>query len=186
MQENEQEKQWQYWMAQAQKGDEAAYKKLLDSIYPAIKKFLTYKFGPLMVAEDMTQECLIAIHRARHTYSPDRPFRPWMFAVVRYRSIDLLRKKQKQWKREVANEEYIATYRDDDSNKSVEAESEKIHEALSQLPEDMKRAVILTKIEGLNTKEAADKEGISQVALRSRVSRAYKVLRKRLEQEVVG
>lgn len=184
MKEKEQEKQWQLWMAQAQTGDENAYKQLLAGIYPIIQRFLLSKFGPLGTSEDMTQECLIAIHKARHTYDPKRPFQPWMFAVVRYKSIDLLRKKQKQWQREISDDEYVATYSVSDTNTQIEGEREMVREALDGLPEEMKRAVVLTKIDGLNTKEAAHKEGVSQVALRSRVSRAYKVLRKKMEREL--
>lgn len=173
-------------MAQAQKGDESAYQQLLADIYPIIQKFLLRKFGPLGTSEDIAQECLIAIHKARHTYDPKRPFQPWMFAVIRYKSIDFMRKKQKQWQREVLDDEYVATYRASDTNTQIEEERERVQEALSCLPPDMKRAVVLTKIEGLDTKEAALKEGISQVALRSRVSRAYKVLRKKMEREIAS
>ena len=36
----------------------------------------------------------MAIHLARHTYDPSRPFRPWMFAIVRHKTIDILRKQR--------------------------------------------------------------------------------------------
>ena len=170
-------------MAQAQGGDGQAYEQLLTELYPVVRKFLTSKMGPSGAQDDIVQECIMAIHKARHTYDPQRSFMPWMFAVVRYKSIDILRKLQKQWAREIQDDERVATIAADDSNNKEEASL--VREAINNLPEDMRRAVTLTKLDGLDTKEAAEQEGISPVALRTRVSRAYKLLRENLEKELV-
>ncbi|MEM7645377.1 MAG: RNA polymerase sigma factor [Pseudomonadota bacterium] len=179
-----QENDWQDLAQKAQSGDQAAYQNLLTQIYPVIKKFLISKVGPGHNHEDITQECLIAVHKALHTYDPKRPFKPWLFTVVRYRLIDNLRKIQKQMAREVLNPEILATSPDSDTYHEVEDTEEMIKKALDSLPSDMRRALVLTKIEGLSTQEASQKEGITPVALRSRVSRAYKTLRKKLEKEI--
>ena len=122
----------------------------------------------------------MAIHNARHTYDSERPFSPWMFTVVKYKSIDLLRKKQRVWKNEVADEDLV-TNAAEDSNTKGEEDKELVRQALQSLPENMRRAVELTKIEGLSTEDAAKKEDVSAEALRARVSRAYKIMRKQLE-----
>ena len=184
MDKENQENHWCELAQKSQSGDKKAYNQLLSEIYPVIKKFLISKVGPGHNHEDMTQECLIAIHKALHTYDSSRKFKPWLFAVARYKLIDNLRKIQKQMAREVANPELLATIPDDASNTIESDDGELIEQALESLPQEMRRAIVLTKIEGLSTKEASEKEGISPVALRSRVSRAYKTLRKKLEREI--
>ena len=172
-------------MEKAQNGDSQAYKVLLQEIYPVVEKYIMKRMGRMISAQDATQECITAIHNARHTFNPEKKFRPWMFAIVKYKSIDMLRKQQRRWAREVMDDDYIATVSEPATNIDSKETQELVREALSKLPEGMRRAVELTKVQGLNTKEASEKEGISEVALRSRVSRAYKILRKNLERDIV-
>ena len=46
---------------------------------------------PAEAVEDVVQEALITVHKARHTYDPARPFGPWFYAIVHSRLIDVLR-----------------------------------------------------------------------------------------------
>jgi RNA polymerase sigma-70 factor (ECF subfamily) len=38
--------------------------------------------------DDIHQETLIAMHRARHTYDPSRPLEPWLFTIARNVAAD--------------------------------------------------------------------------------------------------
>lgn len=175
---------WKNWMVQAQAGDEQAYAQLLEALYPAIFRFLKNRLGYFSVTEDTVQECLIAVHKSRHTYNPERAFEPWLYTVVKYKAIDLLRKQRLIWQREVSDDEFLATKATPSSKTINEEEIESLRVALDQLSPDLKEAVVLTKIEGLTTQEAADKLALSPTALRTRVSRAYKQLRQRMEKNL--
>lgn len=170
-------------MIAAQAGDEQSYALFLNDIYPVVQGFLVNRLGALGSEDDFTQECIMAVHKARHTYDGRRPIRPWLFAVVRYKAIDLLRKREKQVSREVQAPEIIATKAAPISNTVDEERTQALANALNGLSSELRSAVVLTKIEGLDTEAAAKREGISPVALRSRVSRAYKILRKKLERD---
>ncbi|RTE68075.1 hypothetical protein BHE90_017549, partial [Fusarium euwallaceae] len=71
--------QWGQLMAAAQEGHAAAYRRLLDEIRHWLKGFYARRLPPGMV-DDAVQDTLIAIHEKRHTYDPERPFRPWLMA----------------------------------------------------------------------------------------------------------
>ena len=88
---SEDEARWSAWMAAAQRGDEASYAQILAELGNVIAAFLRAQFGDLELIEDCVQECLLAVHQARHTYDPARRFRPWLFAIVRHKAIDMLR-----------------------------------------------------------------------------------------------
>ena len=87
------EARWAGWMARAQRGDRAVYQDLLTELGAAIETYIRVRFGPIDALEDCVQECLIAVHTARHIYDPRRLFRPWLFTIVRHRTIDLLRQR---------------------------------------------------------------------------------------------
>ena len=174
---------WQNLARLAQSGDQQAYRQLLEEISPRILSFVSARVSSLGNAEDLLQTTLIAIHSKLHTYDPAKKFSSWMYAIARYKSIDCLRERQRKWKNEVEFDENLVTI-DVPAANNIENEAvESIHQALEQLPEKMRRAVELTKLQGLSTEEAATKEGISAQALRTRVSRAYDILRRKLEKE---
>ena len=86
------EARWSNWIAAANNGDKATYQQLLQEIAGATEAYVRHRFGNVMLLEDCVQESLLAIHNARHTYDSARPFRPWMFTIIRQKTIDLLRK----------------------------------------------------------------------------------------------
>ena len=85
---------WSRLMVHAQAGNESDYQQLLTELTDVIYNFLRSRFGNHHFIEDCVQETLIAIHQARHTYDRHRPFRPWLFAIVRHKAIDTLRKQR--------------------------------------------------------------------------------------------
>ena len=85
------EQRWAAWMALAHGGDHDAYRQLLGELANAIETYIRVRFGAIDSLEDCVQECLLVIHKARHTYDPVRPFRPWLFTLVRHRTIPRLR-----------------------------------------------------------------------------------------------
>ena len=68
--------QWPALMARAQAGDRAAYNQLLKAMVPAIRALVCKKIRDEVLVEDVIQETLLAIHRVRHTYDPQRPILP--------------------------------------------------------------------------------------------------------------
>lgn len=175
------EVRWSTWMVEAQQGDQESYRKLLTSLANAITAYLRVKFGNIDFLEDCVQECLLAIHQGRHTYQCSKPFRPWMFAVVRHKAIDMLRHRARRPQGESM---------DDDSNhlensRVVPDQSEELmvrEEFFIGLPNHFREALVLTRVIGLSVREAADHTGVTEAAMKVRVHRALKALRKLLDE----
>ncbi|MCB0357931.1 MAG: RNA polymerase sigma factor, partial [Bdellovibrionales bacterium] len=128
--------------------------------------------------EDLAQECMMAIHRNLASYQKERPIGPWISAILRYKIADyyrILAKRNEQYSQELT--EYVTNTTEIANIELVDPEIE-IQEALNELPEKLRRAIVHTQLEGRAYKDVALKEGISEVALRKRVSRAYIELRK--------
>lgn len=77
-------------MVAAQRGDGAAYRRLLDELRGWLRRYYGKRL-PVDVVDDAVQDALVAIHTKRHTYDSARPFGPWLSAVARYKWIDRLR-----------------------------------------------------------------------------------------------
>ena len=172
------EMKWSAWMKLAQGGDEHSYRQLLEAIGIAIQNYLASRLGMLEFTEDIVQESLIAIHQARHTYNPEKPFRPWLFAIVRHKTIDNLRKRSAREMHESPHPEMAG-----ESEWHVDHGAEQFLEGqqlFRGLKEEFRQALVMTRIIGLTNGEAAKRTGISEVAMKVRVHRALKALKKEL------
>ena len=174
------EQRWSELMASAQAGNESDYRQLLIELKDVIYSFLRSRFGNHHFTEDCVQETLIAIHQARHTYDQRRPFRPWLFAIVRNKAIDTLRKQQSRQKitSQYKREQKILYQ----ASRQNEAEGEIIKGRLFEsLSAQHREVLVLTKIIGFSIAEAAEKLGISESLVKVRVHRAIRRLRQIIE-----
>ena len=128
-------------------------------------------------AEDVVQNALLSIHRGRATYRAERPFGPWMRAIVRNSIVDHFRERKRRGDREVELpvEEWA-----DPSGPAASTEeplAPELAKALAALSDGQREAVTLIQIEGLSVAEAALRAGVSAGALKVRAHRGYHALR---------
>lgn len=171
--------QWESWaklMARIQEGDQDAYRCFLNEIGPVLFNFVRRRvFNPEMV-QDVYQEVLLTLHKARHTYEPSRPLGPWLFTVARNSILDALGKNRKFAEREVLMETLPETG-ETERDGSLD---DRLYQALKELPPLNREAVDLLKIKGLSLEEASARLGVSVGALKVRAHRGYEQLRKLL------
>jgi RNA polymerase sigma-70 factor (ECF subfamily) len=169
-------------MVSAQSGNESDYRQLLKELSSVIHKFLRRRFGNHHFIEDCVQEALIAVHQARHTYDPQRAFRPWLFAIVRHKAIDTLRK---QRTRDKAVDHYRAEREvlSQGGRKDMPGDYSSGGWLLQSLPAQHREVLVLTKIMGYSGAETAVRLGISEGAVKVRVHRAIRKLQQSLRKE---
>ena len=96
-------------MLRAQRGDAEAYTELLELSSEMISSYLSRRINDKSAVEDVVQDVLLSIHRARHTFQVSQPFEPWLYAITKRRFIDYLRKSMSSGARELlAGDELIA------------------------------------------------------------------------------
>lgn len=161
-------------MRLAQDGDRVAYRTLLDELGPVLAAFLRRWASDPPDLDDLCQEALLTVHRARHSYDPALPLQPWLFAVARNVATDHLRRRLKRISRELPLEAAPEAAAEEAPRASD------LREALSQLPSTQREAFELLKLEGLSVEDGARRAGTTPGALRVRASRAYRALRARL------
>ncbi|TCW83167.1 RNA polymerase subunit sigma [Burkholderia sp. SRS-46] len=168
-------------MACAQIGDRAAYRRLLDSVTPYLRRFAARHGVHADAVDDVVQEILISLHQMRRTYSPERPFGPWLVAIASRRTVDALRRQGRALSRETPLDSDHETLSGDGANLMEEAADAQVLRALlAQLPPGQRDAVRLLKLEEMSLKEAAAATGMSVAALKVAVHRGVRTLRKLL------
>ena len=174
------ELRWAALMSSAQNGHEADYRLLLKELSNVIDRYLRSRFGHHHFTEDCVQDTLVAIHQARHTYDKNRLFRPWLFAIVRHKAIDTLRRQNSQ-------QNIMDRHREEQLIHAQTTAPDRLENDLVQgqligsLPTAQREALTLTKINGFSTAEAAAQLSISESALKVRVHRAIGRLKRLVE-----
>ncbi len=167
-------------MIRSQQGDQNSYREFLTLIYPIIEGKVRKKVFSEDDRNDVIQEIMVSIHQSLATYDDHYPIHPWIHTICQRRVIDYIRKSCK-FNELHDDKEFDVTNHAGAAN--VESEMEKF-EILKPLSEEVKKAVILTKVYGLSTAEAATELGIKENALRTRLSRAFKDIEKFLKKDI--
>ena len=164
------------WCDAANAGDKAAYRKLLTEISSILRGYFLKRGVSVTDADDVIQEILISVDKARHTYDANRPFMPWLFAIVRFRFADHWRKHYAK-KVPTLDIHELQSQIPDESVTQDDPLPEGMEEAVQHLPEKKKRILFLLHYEGYTAKEAAEKLGMKESAVKVAAHRIYKQLR---------
>ena len=71
-------------MTAYQAGSLEAFERIYGSLAAPVLGYLTSLCRERAHAEDLLQESFLQVHRSRHTYRPELPLRPWVFAIARH------------------------------------------------------------------------------------------------------
>lgn len=172
---------WSRLMALAQRGDGASYVRLLRDITPLLRRVARRRWpaAGADAIEDVVQDVLLSLHAVRHTYTPGRPFEPWLMSILRHRLADSVRKSVRHSAREIAvdNLEDIAPAVPVAEHEDWRPDHHALHRAISDLPPAQRQAIELLKMKEMSLKEAAVETGMSIAALKVATHRAVKSLR---------
>ncbi|MDX8533802.1 sigma-70 family RNA polymerase sigma factor [Mesorhizobium sp. VK25A] len=156
-------------------GDERAYADFLHRIAALVRGFVRRKIVQGGVdPEDVVQETLLAIHVKRHTWRPDAPVLPWVYAIARFKLIDAFRRRGRRI--EVEIDEIAETFAEPETETVSERD---INRALDGLPPAQRSVVSSISVDGHSIGETASKLGISETAVRVSLHRGLAAIAKR-------
>ena len=160
-------------MERYQAGDAAALEELYRRHAASLMRFISWLSRGGLAAEDVLQDVFLQVHRARRTYQPSRPARPWIFGVAKHVVMDHLRRGGRSVKTQVHDDELTGR---PGFEGRVMARSE-LQKGLEQLTDSQRQAYVLIKVIGLSTREAAAVMETTEVTAKVRLHRARGKLR---------
>lgn len=162
------------WLA-AQAGDDKAYRASLALMASRLRGYFRRRIPSLPNdVEDLVQETLMAVHLHRGTWDASFAVTAWMTAIAHHKMVDLLRRRGRK---EGLHNEFAEA---DEAALATEAAephaSRDLAVLLERLPAAQRRAIELTKLEGLSVSEASKSTGMSEAAVKVQVHRGLKRL----------
>ncbi len=161
---------------QALDGDNDVYRAFLQDISPVVRGLVTRKLPSFdsMGVEDVVQETLLAIHSKRHTWQPEKPLLPWIYAIARYKSIDALRARGRGGA--AASDIDIDEIEEIEAPPSDFEESLDVSTAVNKLDGKLASVVRALGVEGISVQEASERLSMSENAVRVAFHRGLKQL----------
>ena len=173
------------WMVAAQAGDSTAYQALLRDCIPVIKSVARRRGVAADHVDDVVQDVLLTIHRARQTYDPNRSFTAWLCVIADRRAIDLLRRIRRRDLREVHAPLAFEGHADqaaDPAQGLVRADAAStVTRVIASLPARQREAVQHLVLEERSLADAAALTRRTTGSLKVNLHRALKALRDRIE-----
>jgi RNA polymerase sigma-70 factor (ECF subfamily) len=173
-------------MAASQSGNQDAYRTLLRECIPFIRSVAARRVDAALV-DDVVQETLVTVHRARHTYDARRSFNAWLRTLAMRRAIDIMRRAGRLRVREVHAPAVYHAYVDQGADPTRDIRNadlaDEIGLAVAALPERQREAVEQLVMADMSLDQAAGMTGRGKGALKVNLHRAIRTLRAKLERE---
>ena len=163
-------------MKQSLAGNQRAYTVLLQQTSRLLRPFLAKRLSFTSEVDDLLQEILISIHKARYTYDGNRPYKPWVYAIAQFRLKDHLRAHYSDQLHHAYDLSELEDFLQDDVTESA-VSYESISGEVQKLPEKQATILRLMHQEGYTAKEVAEKMGMKESAVKVAAHRAYKILK---------
>ncbi len=159
-------------MRAAREGSGEAAEALVSRHWDRAYRVAFAILGDAHLAEDVTQEALVALFGNLGRFDSRRPFEPWLHRIVANRALDCARSRAR---REELPRLVVPPAGEPASDPALV-------EALLNLPEDQRMVVVLRHIAGYGTNEIARMLGLRRGTVGSRLRRGLDQLRTQLEE----
>ena len=175
-------------LRRAQQGDPEAFEQLMAPMEQRIWRICWHYTGNRENAEDCGQETMIRIWRNLDSYRGDCALESWVYRIAANCCMDFLRKKKRDKSESVEplrEQGFDPADPSPGTEEQVVAEDEhrRLREAITQLPEEQREALILTQLQKVPYEEAALLLNVSEGTIKSRVNRAKARLKEILSEE---
>ena len=161
-------------------GDRAAFGFLVERYAASVRRVALAVLGDADDADDAAQDALLAALTNLRQYDAARPFGPWLMRVVANAATDRRRRRRVRHT-EPLDPRLAAGGVAPDAETQRRALGQRLREALAQLPERRRIAVVLFDVEGYSHAEIAHVLGIPEGTVRSEVFHARRALRPLLQ-----
>ncbi|MCC6698130.1 MAG: RNA polymerase sigma factor [Candidatus Hydrogenedentes bacterium] len=167
------------------KGDKERYAELVERYQGMVYAITWSRLGNADLCEDAAQETFIKAYRYLVALRDPARFSGWLARIAKSVSVSMLRTRKRELER---GKRWQLTQPDPSPHESSAAEGvslpQTLREALENLPVHHRECLVLYYMEGKSVREAAERLGISESNLKTRLHRARQALRGELEERL--
>lgn len=179
-------------MLRAKRGDRAAFSELVEKYKQPVMNFIFRTLRDEAESEDLAQNVFLQAYKSRARYKQTAKFSTWLFTIARNLCLNELRRRSRHPAESLdeSHAEHEEQPRHQFEDKQVISAPEKllhgelekkIEEALADLPENQRSAILLCRQEELSYEEIARILKCSLSATKSLIHRGRETLKEKLK-----
>ena len=179
-------------MLRVKRGDMKAFEELADKYKQPIVNMMYRMLRDLDEAEDLAQNVFIRVYQSAKRYEASAKFSTWIFTIARRLCLNEIRRRGRHPAESIESSqpgheeqaprqfEDVKTFSPPEAFLHGEL-AQKIEEALGQLPDKQRLAIVLCRQEELSYEEIARVLGCSVPATKSLIHRGRETLKEKLK-----
>src|SRR4030043_599562 len=177
-------------LVELQRGNPEEFSRLVDTYSSKIYRLATKMLNQQEDAEDVLQETFLKAYRGLKSFDGRSKLSTWLFRIATNEALMVLRRKHPDF---VSIDESVETEEGEQEPIQIvdwcclpenellsEETKERLDVAIQKLPERLRVVFLLRDINDLSTHETAEVLGLSDTAVKTRLSRARLRLREEL------
>jgi RNA polymerase sigma-70 factor (ECF subfamily) len=179
-------------MLRVKQGDATAFTQLVDKYKQPVMNFAYRTLRDLTEAEDLAQNVFVQVYKSARRYEPSAKFSTWLFSIARNLCLNEIRRRARHpassldQTRAEADDQPLHQVEDRrvvlPSEELLHGElDQKITDALAELPENQRTALLLCRQEELSYEGIAEVLGCSLSATKSLIHRGRETLKSKLK-----
>lgn len=179
-------------MLRVREGDRSAFETLVEKYKLPVVNLVARTIHDFTEAEDIAQHVFVQVYKSAHRYEVTAKFSTWLFTIARNLSLNELRRRSRH-----RADSLDETFADDDEHPVRQAPDlrttgptdqllrdeleTKVEEAIAELPEKQRTALLMCRYEEFSYEEIAKVIGCSLSATKSLIHRARETLKEKLK-----
>ena len=179
-------------MLRVKRGDRAAFEQLVEKYRQPVVNLVYRTLPDAAEAEDLAQNVFVQVFKSAHRYEVSAKFSTWLFTIARNLCLNEIRRRSRH-----PAESLDKTHPEDDDQPLRQFEEtrgfsppdallhgeleQKIQQALGDLPENQRTAILLHREDEMPYEEIARVLGCSLSATKSLIHRGRETLKQKLK-----
>lgn len=179
-------------MLRVKRGDSVAFAELVEKYKQPVMNLIYRILRDGTEAEDLAQNVFLQVYKSAHRYEASARFTTWLFTIARNLCLNEIRRRSRH-----PADSLDATYPESDDQPIRQFEDNKvfsppdtllhnelerkIEQAMAELPENQRTAILLCRQDELSYEEIAKVLGCSLSATKSLIHRGRETLKEQLK-----
>jgi len=179
-------------MLRVKQGDNSAFGQLVDKYKQPVMNLAYRMLRDITEAEDLAQNVFLQVHKSASRYAVAAKFSTWLFTITRNLCLNEIRRRSRHptdpLEASYPEQEDQPLRQFEDRKTASPPESllhgeleQKIGQALAELPETQRTAILLCRRDDLSYEDIAEVLGCSISATKSLIHRGRETLKQRLK-----
>ena len=179
-------------MLRVKRGDDAAFAELVEKYKQPVMNLVYRILRDATEAEDLAQNVFVQVHKSAHRYEVTARFSTWLFTIARNLCLNEIRRRSRhpadslEGTQQETDDQPARQFEDQKTTLPQDALlqrelEQKIEQAVAELPETQRTAILLCRRDDLSYEEIAKIIGCSLSATKSLIHRGRETLKQKLK-----